>query len=167
MEDVLEEPPADQQLTVTEELLQIIEDFADYIDKFMFEIVTFLAVVDSSMGLVKDLLGLFGFEGWKMAFFPSFSFVVTFSVFLFGAKKRKGKRDEDEGGLGQALNILEDVVDAVEDVAEGVEEETEGEEKQQGDNPEGEQIKEHDNEEGNYKITQLGETIILSIINLS
>ncbi|PFX32646.1 hypothetical protein AWC38_SpisGene2490 [Stylophora pistillata] len=109
--------------SATEELLQIMEDFADVIDKFMFEIVTFLAVVDSAMGLIKDVLGLFGFAGWKMAFFPTFSFIVTTGVFLFGAKKRKGKRESDvPEGLADAFEALEDVMEVVEDVAEGLEE---------------------------------------------
>lgn len=109
--------------SATEELLQIMEDFADVIDKFMFEIVTFLAVVDSAMGLIKDVLGLFGFAGWKMAFFPTFSFIVTTGVFLFGAKKRKGKRESDvPDGLADAFEALEDVMEVVEDVAEGLEE---------------------------------------------
>ena len=108
--------------SATEELLQIMEDFADVIDKFMFEIVTFLAVVDSGMGLIKDVLGLFGFEGWKMAFFPTFSFIVTTGVFLFGAKKRKGKRDSDvPEGLADAFEAIEDVMEVVEDVAEELE----------------------------------------------
>lgn len=108
--------------SATEELLQIMEDFADVIDKFMFEIVTFLAVVDSGMGLIKDVLGLFGFEGWKMAFFPTFSFIVTTGVFLFGAKKRKGKRDSDvPEGLADVFEAIEDVMEVVEDVAEGLE----------------------------------------------
>ena len=108
--------------SATEELLQIMEDFADVIDKFMFEIVTFLAVVDSGMGLIKDVLGLFGFEGWKMAFFPTFSFIVTTGVFLFGAKKRKGKRNSDvPEGLADAFEAIEDVMEVVEDVAEGLE----------------------------------------------
>ena len=123
MDDLVppEEDPENMP-SATEELLQIMEDFADVIDKFMFEIVTFLAVVDSGMGLIKDVLGLFGFEGWKMAFFPTFSFIVTTGVFLFGAKKRKGKRDADvPEGLADAFEAIEDVMEVVEDVAEGLE----------------------------------------------
>lgn len=123
MDDLVppEEDPENMP-SATEELLQIMEDFADVIDKFMFEIVTFLAVVDSAMGLIKDVLGLFGFEGWKMAFFPTFSFIVTTGVFLFGAKKRKGKRDSDvPEGLADAFEAIEDVMEVVEDVAEGLE----------------------------------------------
>ena len=123
MDDLIppEENPENMP-SATEELLQIMEDFADVIDKFMFEIVTFLAVVDSSMGLIKDVLGLFGFAGWKMAFFPTFSFIVTTAVFLFGAKKRKGKRDSDvPEGLADAFEAFEDVMEVVEDVAEGLE----------------------------------------------
>ena len=123
MDDLVspEEDPENMP-SATEELLQIMEDFADVIDKFMFEIVTFLAVVDSGMGLIKDVLGLFGFEGWKMAFFPTFSFIVTTGVFLFGAKKRKGKRDSDvPEGLADAFEAIEDVMEVVEDVAEGLE----------------------------------------------
>ena len=123
MDDLV--PPEEDQENMpsaTEELLQIMEDFADVIDKFMFEIVTFLAVVDSGMGLIKDVLGLFGFEGWKMAFFPTFSFIVTTGVFLFGAKKRKGKRDSDvPEGLADAFEAIEDVMEVVEDVAEELE----------------------------------------------
>lgn len=152
MEELLEEPPPEKQLTVTEEFLQIVEDFADYIDKFMFEIVTFLAVIDSTMGLIKDVLGMFGVAGWKMAFFPSFSFVVTFSVFLFGSKKRKGKRETDDGGLGQALDMLEDVVEVVEDVAEGLEEGMDEEGKEGGDNTEERQTDEQENGEGTLSI---------------
>ena len=125
MDSLIEIPPEEDPANMpsaTEELLQIMEDFADIIDKFMFEIVTFLAVVDSSMGLIKDVLGLFGFEGWKMAFFPTFSFIVTTGVFLFGAQKRKGKRDSDvPEGLAQAFDAFEDVMEVVEDVAEGLE----------------------------------------------
>ena len=125
MDSLIEMPPEEDpenMPSATEELLQIMEDFADYIDKFMFEIVTFLAVVDSAMGLIKDVLGLFGFEGWKMAFFPTFSFIVTTGVFLFGAKKRKGKRDSDvPEGLAEAFDAFEDVMEVVEDVAEGLE----------------------------------------------
>lgn len=123
MDDLVspEEDPENMP-SATEELLQIMEDFADVIDKFMFEIVTFLAVVDSGMGLIKDVLGLFGFEGWKMAFFPTFSFIVTTGVFLFGAKKRKGKRDSDvPEGLADAFEAMEDVMEVVEDVAEELE----------------------------------------------
>ena len=122
--DIPPEEDPENMPTATEELLQIMEDFADYIDKFMFEIVTLLAVVDSAMGLIKDVLGLFGFEGWKMAFFPTFSFIVTTGVFLFGAKKRKGKRDAPEApeGLAEAFEAIEDVMEVVEDVAEGLEE---------------------------------------------
>ena len=123
MDDLVspEEDPENMP-SATEELLQIMEDFADVIDKFMFEIVTFLAVVDSGMGLIKDVLGLFGFEGWKMAFFPTFSFIVTTGVFLFGAKKRKGKRDSDvPEGLADAFEAIEDVMEVVEDVAEELE----------------------------------------------
>ena len=123
MDDLVppEEDPENMP-SATEELLQIMEDFADVIDKFMCEIVTFLAVVDSAMGLIKDVLGLFGFEGWKMAFFPTFSFIVTTGVFLFGAKKRKGKRDSDvPEGLADAFEAIEDVMEVVEDVAEGLE----------------------------------------------
>ena len=126
MDSLIDIPPEEDpenMPSATEELLQIMEDFADYIDKFMFEIVTFLAVVDSAMGLIKDVLGLFGFEGWKMAFFPTFSFIVTTGVFLFGAKKRKGKRDSDvPEGLAEAFDAFEDVLEVVEDVAEGLEE---------------------------------------------
>ena len=129
MDDLVppEEDPENMP-SATEELLQIMEDFADVIDKFMFEIVTFLAVVDSGMGLIKDVLGLFGFEGWKMAFFPTFSFIVTTGVFLFGAKKRKGKRDSDvPEGLADAFEAIEDVMEVVEDVAEELEDmDTEG-----------------------------------------
>ena len=132
MFDVPEEPPGKQR-TITEEFLQIVEEFGDYIDKFMFEIVTFLAVIDSSMGLMKDVLGLFGFEGWRMAFFPSFSFIVTTSVFLFGSKKRKGKRDaEQSGGLGQALEMFEDVVEVMDDVVDVVDELEEGDKEGEG-----------------------------------
>lgn len=123
MDDLVppEEDPENMP-SATEELLQIMEDFADVIDKFMFEIVTFLAVVDSGMGLIKDVLGLFGYEGWKMAFFPTFSFIVTTGVFLFGAKKRKGKRDSDvPEGLADAFEAIEDVMEVVEDVAEELE----------------------------------------------
>ena len=121
MFDVPEDPAAKQR-TITEELLAIVEDFGDYIEKFMFEIVTFLAVIDSSMGLMKDVLAMFGFEGWTMAFFPSFSFIVTMSVFLFGTKKRKTKREAEEaGGLGQALEMFEDVMDVMDDVVSVVE----------------------------------------------
>ena len=66
MDSLIDIPPEENpenMPSATEELLQIMEDFADYIDKFMFEIVTLLAVVDSAMGLIKDVLGLFGFEG--------------------------------------------------------------------------------------------------------
>lgn len=127
MDSLIDIPPEENpenMPSATEELLQIMEDFADYIDKFMFEIVTLLAVVDSAMGLIKDVLGLFGFEGWKMAFFPTFSFIVTTGVFLFGAKKRKGKRDSPEApeGLAEAFDAIEDVMEVVEDVAEGLEE---------------------------------------------
>ncbi|XP_068674589.1 streptococcal hemagglutinin-like [Montipora foliosa] len=122
MDSFIEMPPEEDpenMPTATEELLQLVEDFADYIEKFMFEIVTFLAVVDSAMGLIKDVLGLFGFEGWKMAFFPTFSFIVTTGVFLFGAKKRKGKRDADvPEGLEEAFDAIENVMEVVEDVAE-------------------------------------------------
>ena len=122
MDSFIEMPPEEDpenMPTATEELLQLVEDFADYIEKFMFEIVTFLAVVDSAMGLIKDVLGLFGFEGWKMAFFPTFSFIVTTGVFLFGAKKRKGKRDADvPEGLAEAFDTIENVMEVVEDVAE-------------------------------------------------
>ncbi|XP_031562762.1 uncharacterized protein LOC116298424 [Actinia tenebrosa] len=125
MED-LENPIDDpNQPTVTEELLQIVEEFADYIDKFMFEIVTFLAVIDSSMGLIKDVLGMFGFAGWKMTFFPSFSFVVTIGVFLFGTNKRKGKRKAEAAqleGLGEAMEMIEDVFEVMDDVMDAVEE---------------------------------------------
>lgn len=125
MDSLIEIPPEEDpenMPSATEELLQIMEDFADIIDKFMFEIVTFLAVVDSAMGLIKDVLGLFGFEGWKMAFFPTFSFIVTTGVFLFGAQKRKGKRDADvPEGLGEAFAAFENVMEVVEDVAEGLE----------------------------------------------
>lgn len=112
------------QPTVTEELLQIIEEFAEYIDKFMFEIVTFLAVIDSSMGLIKDVLAMFGFSGWKMTFFPTFSFIVTIGVFLFGTNKRKGKRQADAAeleGLGKAMDMLDDVLGVVDDVVDEVE----------------------------------------------
>lgn len=126
MDSFIEMPPEDDPKnmpTATEELLQIAEDFADYIEKFMFEIVTFLAVVDSAMGLIKDVLGLFGFEGWKLAFFPTFSFIVTTGVFLFGAQKRKGKRDADvPQGLAEAFDAIEDVMEVAEDVAEELEE---------------------------------------------
>ena len=126
MDSFIEMPPEEDpenMPTATEELLQIVEDFADYIEKFMFEIVTFLAVVDSAMGLIKDVLGLFGFEGWKLAFFPTFSFIVTTGVFLFGAQKRKGKRDADvPEGLAEAFDAIEDVMEVVEDVAEELEE---------------------------------------------
>lgn len=126
MDSFIEMPPEEDPKnmpTATEELLQIVEDFADYIEKFMFEIVTFLAVVDSAMGLIKDVLGLFGFEGWKLAFFPTFSFIVTTGVFLFGAQKRKGKRDADvPQGLAEAFDAIEDVMEVVEDVAEELEE---------------------------------------------
>lgn len=122
MDDLVPPEDPENMPSATEELLQIMEDFADVIDKFMFEIVTFLAVVDSAMGLIKDVLGLFGFEGWKMAFFPTFSFIVTTGVFLFGAKKRKGKRDSDvPEGLADAFEAIEDVMEVVEDVAEGLE----------------------------------------------
>lgn len=125
MDGLIEIPPEqdpENMPSATEELLQIMEDFADYIDKFMFEIVTFLAVLDSAMGLIKDVLGLFGFEGWKMAFFPTFSFIVTTGVFLFGAKKRKGKRESDvPEGLAEAFDAFEDVIEVVEDVAEEME----------------------------------------------
>ncbi|KAJ7372740.1 hypothetical protein OS493_018015 [Desmophyllum pertusum] len=126
MDGLIDMPPEEDpenMPSATEELLQIMEDFADVIDKFMFEIVTFLAVVDSAMGLVKDVLGLFGFAGWKLAFFPTFSFIVTTGVFIFGAKKRKGKRDSDvPEGLADAFEAIEDVMEVVEDVAEGLEE---------------------------------------------
>ncbi|XP_032230379.2 uncharacterized protein LOC116613968 [Nematostella vectensis] len=115
-----------KQPTITEELLQIVEDFGDYIEKFMFEIVTFLAVIDSSMGLIKDLLSMFGFSGWKMTFFPTFSFVVTIGVFLFGSKKRKGKRDADAAGLdglGDALEMLDDIIEVVDEVAGEIDDE--------------------------------------------
>lgn len=112
------------QPTITEELLQIVEEFAEYIDKFMFEIVTFLAVIDSSMGLIKDVLAMFGFSGWKMTFFPTFSFIVTIGVFLFGTNKRKGKRKAEAAeleGLGQAMEMFDDVLGVVDDVLEEVE----------------------------------------------
>lgn len=98
------------------------EDFVDVIDKFMFEIVIFLVVVDFGMGLIKDVLGFFGFEGWKMVFFLIFFFIVMIGVFLFGVKKRKGKRDLDVlEGLVDVFEVIEDVMEVVEDVVEELE----------------------------------------------
>lgn len=99
------------------------EDFVDVIDKFMFEIVIFLVVVDFVMGLIKDVLGFFGFVGWKMVFFLIFFFIVMIGVFFFGVKKRKGKRELDVfDGLVDVFEVLEDVMEVVEDVVEGLEE---------------------------------------------
>ena len=55
MDSLIDIPPEENpenMPSATEELLQIMEDFADYIDKFMFEIVTLLAVTLLNWGHV-------------------------------------------------------------------------------------------------------------------
>lgn len=117
--EMLLEEDLENMFIVIEELLQLVEDFVDYIEKFMFEIVIFLVVVDLVMGLIKDVLGFFGFEGWKMVFFLIFLFIVIIGVFFFGVKKRKGKRDVDVfEGLVEVFDVIENVMEVVEDVVE-------------------------------------------------
>jgi len=84
------------QNSITEELLQIIEDFTDYIDTFLFEILTFLAVFHSFMVLLFDILRLCGFDGWLLTIIPSTSFLLSVVFFIFGAKKRSNKRKKNK-----------------------------------------------------------------------
>lgn len=109
----MEEEPNEHQLSVTQEFLQILEDFAIYIDVFLFEIVTFLAVINSFMNLLADVLKLWGLSGWAVTIFPSSSFLVSITLFIFGTRKRSNKRKEN---LDKALNMFDDVIEVVDDV---------------------------------------------------
>lgn len=105
----MEDDTDEHQNSVTEELLQIFGDFAEYIDVFLFEIVTFLAVVNSFIALVYDILILCGYEGWKMGFIPAMPFILSLTLFVFGTKKRKNKRNNKAAFAATADNLMEDI----------------------------------------------------------